>query len=577
MMEADVELNRFLDRKASIFNQALLQLASAHMGKADYNVALSDLAQLLRHTMMLADLHGRKRVLMEADRFKKTAKFDLPSSNPITPGVPFEEAIEDLITREPRLENDYRRVAELYNTEHVFAAARSVDLNVTRRVQKALEDMMREGKGISSTEPIIREIGDWTRSYSETVYRTNANTAYTKGRFEQMLDPDVLEVMPAFELVGLEDQNTRPNHYAAHGLIASVDDPIWRRFKPPLGYQCFLPDTLVSAQAFGASKVLYSGTIVEIHTDLGTTLSVTINHPILSFRGWVRANDLTEGDDLVCHRSQIESLSQGPWDRALSFVGMRRRTVNNQKVPARIEDVFETIRTKRMGLSLTRTPVFPLDFYGDSRWMHGDIDIVRTNRLFQTHSDQNVSKTVEQFGLKFGSGSPDSSHAKGTLLSGDKTACHSSNGGPSLGRLTFNDTAVISPLPTTFPFELLSFGSGAELNAQVTQSAIDGSSIDQQFMGQLLDGNAGKVSFAKIIRIRRYPFTGHVYDLETKGGWIIANGIYTSNCRCGVIAVSIFELEQKGLIRNGKVIRYLPPNFANAHPDPGFKVGAMDY
>ena len=34
------------------------------------------------------------------------------------------------------------------------------------------------------------------------------------------------------------DSNVRPGHAALDGLVARVDDPIWRRFSPPGGHQC---------------------------------------------------------------------------------------------------------------------------------------------------------------------------------------------------------------------------------------------------------------------------------------------------------------------------------------------------
>lgn len=41
-------------------------------------------------------------------------------------------------------------------------------------------------------------------------------------------------------------------------------------------------------------------------------------------------------------------------------------------------------------------------------------------------------------------------------------------------------------------------------------------------------------------------------------------------CRCVASPVSRFELEERGLYRNGAVIPYYPPNFANARADNGF-------
>ena len=68
-----------------------------------------------------------------------------------------------------------------------------------------------------------------------------------------------------------------------------------------------------------------------------------------------------------------------------------------------------------------------------------------------------------------------------------------------------------------------------------------------------------------------------MYDLQTSTGWILSQGIVTSNCRCAAEFVSVFDLEKRGLIRNGRVMRYLPPGFAQAHPDANFKVGAGNW
>lgn len=239
MIEADAELQKFLDRRTSVFSQALENLIQSRLGKGDYGQAISDLARLLQKTMILSDLHGRKRALMEVDRIKRQiAKFTLPDTTPIKPGVPFEEAIEDLVSREPRLAESARQVSDLYDTEHVFAMARSIDLNVTKKVQEIITGALKEGKGLSDVEELIAQTGDWSISYAANIFRTNANTAYTQGRFEQMKDPEVANIMPAFEYVGVDDARTRPNHLAAFGLIASVDDAIWRTYKPPMAWQC---------------------------------------------------------------------------------------------------------------------------------------------------------------------------------------------------------------------------------------------------------------------------------------------------------------------------------------------------
>lgn len=239
------ELNRFLDRSTRLFEEAVLNILRAKfMLKAGEKSAVFGLARLIKHTLIMADLHGRKRTLMEADAYERNGKFsELPDKTPINPGVEFEEALNDILTREPRLARSAAAVARLYTDEHAFAMARSASMNLTKRVQKAMMGLMQKGGTTSLTENEILRMAaeeghDWTRAYAATVYRTNAATAYSRGRFQQAMDEEVKQVIPAMELVGIDDDRTRPNHRAGQGLIAATVDPVWERVRPPLGYNC---------------------------------------------------------------------------------------------------------------------------------------------------------------------------------------------------------------------------------------------------------------------------------------------------------------------------------------------------
>ena len=70
------------------------------------------------------------------------------------------------------------------------------------------------------------------------MYRTNLNTAYTEGRFQQLKDPVIRRIVGAFEFSSINDNDTRTNHKKCDGLIAAVDSTIWNRYKTPIGYNC---------------------------------------------------------------------------------------------------------------------------------------------------------------------------------------------------------------------------------------------------------------------------------------------------------------------------------------------------
>lgn len=245
MLTAEAELERFLQRRAVTFARAMQEVAlTLYQGGDGQRQALDFLTDLMQKTMVLADLHGRRRALMEADHARRLAKMaHEPGTSPIVPSVPFEEAIDDLLQREPRLARSMEEVARLYSRGNVFALARSASMKLTERIQKAVADIHSSGRGQGeATRDIIRiaaeESHNFTVAYADTVYRTTTSDAYTNGRFRQALDPDVRDVVPALEITGINDDDERPNHRAARGFLAAPDDPEWARVRPPLGFQC---------------------------------------------------------------------------------------------------------------------------------------------------------------------------------------------------------------------------------------------------------------------------------------------------------------------------------------------------
>ncbi len=247
MIDGQDELLQFLDRSTRLFETALLNLIKArYEGKGDPTRALADLARLLRHTMILSNLSARKRVLMEARGLKRGGAFTaLPDRTPISFDVPFQQAVDDLVKREPVLASSAAEVSRLYSESKVFAMAKSISQKLTERVQASLAAVIKTGEGSRDPEKDILRIASeechqWARSYAETVYETNVSTVYTEGRIEQAKDPDVAKVISALEVVGVKDARERPNHSFARGLIAAPNSTVWtaRKAKPPYGYRC---------------------------------------------------------------------------------------------------------------------------------------------------------------------------------------------------------------------------------------------------------------------------------------------------------------------------------------------------
>lgn len=240
------KVSKFADRASDQFQQVLMELAEATIihDVGAHERAIRKVAAHIGGIMTLAHLLGRRSMLVVADKVKKPTKMAVTSTVRLdaVPAVEFVEAIQDIVTREPRLAQSAEAVSQLYATEHAFAMARSADIKITQRVQAEVSRMIQEGMSVNEATKSIAKIGKriegFTDAYASTVFRTNAWTAFTAGEFEQAQDPDVADLVPAFEFSATLDGDTRPNHAAADGLVAATTDPIWNQFAPPLGYSC---------------------------------------------------------------------------------------------------------------------------------------------------------------------------------------------------------------------------------------------------------------------------------------------------------------------------------------------------
>ena len=548
MLSAVDELERFLDRRTTVFVKAMNRLVFTvlKLGMGTHHKAIQELAEDIQRTMILADLHGRKRLLMEASFVSRNAKFDSDDTSPIVPRVPFEEAVDDLLAREPKLAESASQVASMYSREKVFSMAYATDKKVLARVQAYIGTVMAEGRSVVPPSEVIAEIGNWTQAYADTVYRTNVATAYNAGRFAQAKDPDVRKVIPAMRYMSLHDAQTRPNHEAAHGLIASQDDAIWNHFHPPLGFNSFLPGTQVEGVFETASKAFYSGPIVEIKTRKGSRLSVTVNHPILTPNGFRSAGELRKGDDLLVYDPSIISLYHGVGDRSLSSIEISRGTVHNEEMPSRIEDIYEACvpEATRSGRAV-RARALTLKFHGHSLFYKGQVNIVPINGLLPHNIESFVANGFDKTFFKVGTKSS-----------------------PSI----FHRSSMAGLA------ESISIGTGSRLDSPFYESGSDRTSGNPEIARQLQFRNPGLVQLDDVIDIKISSWFGHVYDLQSPFGLIVANGVIASNCRCAAVFVSKYELERRGLLnKDGSVIRFEPPGFSAAGPDDGFRPKAMDF
>lgn len=72
----------------------------------------------------------------------------------------------------------------------------------------------------------------------DTIYRTNMQQAFSAARYLQMTKPHILKARPFWKYVAVKDGSTRPAHKAMDGRVFHHDNPVWRVWYPPNGFNC---------------------------------------------------------------------------------------------------------------------------------------------------------------------------------------------------------------------------------------------------------------------------------------------------------------------------------------------------
>jgi hypothetical protein len=257
ILTAQDELERMLARSTSEFVRRVQAIAFEQAKPIPSNEKLEDaiesLGRLIGGTRAVAWMLGRRRVLLESDRMKRVTGKDwrdhqgaalvamaYVADQTLIPRVDPDEAIADMIERDPRLAKGYKAVQDLLSRERAFAMAKSESLIITERVQAEMGRFLKEGVLHPAAEDLISAIGSWSQAYASTVFRTNMTSAYASGRFREAMSDELRGFIVGLERMEVMDTETRerPGHWAAHGLTASPHDPIWHHLSIPGGYNC---------------------------------------------------------------------------------------------------------------------------------------------------------------------------------------------------------------------------------------------------------------------------------------------------------------------------------------------------
>lgn len=98
-----------------------------------------------------------------------------------------------------------------------------------------------------------------------------------------------------------------------------------------------------------------------------------------------------------------------------------------------------------------------------------------------------------------------------------------------------------------FSLNCLPFRLGSQSDSRLDKSSSHSAIGNAVGLRQIFDGLAGLVSPDQVVNVRKFNFSGHVYDLQSQSGVMSAASTIVSNCRCITIPLRISDAAKYGV------------------------------
>lgn len=275
---------------------------------------------------------------------------------------------------------------------------------------------------------------------------------------------------------------------------------------------CFPADVVVSAVGVTRSyRRWYEGPLVRVKTAGGNELAGTPNHPVLTRSGWVALGSLHEGDDVVG-----------------GFLGRAAIPARDPDVAHRPAPIGEVHRALVPTGDVQRVVGAPRDFHGDGS--ASQVEVVTPHGLLGDES-QAVADEAGELALP----TPDE---RGSALERSSPLLRSADNAlgwvhaPASGLVGGSGESTSTLGPLALHPEPVRSRAAADLHAARHEPTTDRVSPDARAECDALLALASNVAIDYVVDVESHAFAGHVFTLQTSGGWFIANGIVARNCRC---------------------------------------------
>lgn len=126
---------------------------------------------------------------------------------------------------------------DLHTRQYASTVSFLTSLEQINTVMKAVTKSIADGSTFSDFQKLVAENEIiLPESYLDNVFRTNIQSAYAHGRWQQQQQNKA--VRPYLMYSAIDDRRVRPSHLEMNRIIRHIDDPFWLIWYPPNGFRC---------------------------------------------------------------------------------------------------------------------------------------------------------------------------------------------------------------------------------------------------------------------------------------------------------------------------------------------------
>lgn len=258
--------------------------------------------------------------------------------------ITFLEALHFAVSRKIVLPNEFYSM-DLNTRQLATTVSFLSGIEQIETVIKSLNKTLAEGGTFNDFQKLVEENEIvLSKHYLKNVFRTNIQTAYGHGRWQQQQKNKAKR--PYLMYSAIDDTRVRPSHLALNRIIRHIDDPFWLLYYPPWGFMCrctVIALTEKEAQKLGITS---DEDLPQVAADMGWSTSPLTYGEMQDVVDQKIANSILDKEYLLEQKRAI----QAEWTASKKLMSLLSPMTDSSR------DLFNTIADTVVPLDPTLRP-----------------------------------------------------------------------------------------------------------------------------------------------------------------------------------------------------------------------------